>query len=108
VSGILKLLYFQLRGTNIAWAEFHCVEIMSLNSVEYKRIGLLAASIIINYNSNIVLLTTNLFLKLLNVFFDLEDFRMPPTDPPKVGYDEIEKKLRIIDKELDLILEKIF
>jgi len=27
--------------------------------------------------------------------------------PPKVGYGEIERKLRIIDKELDLILGKI-
>lgn len=48
-----------------------------------------------------------IYRQLLNVFFQIGDFRIPPTSEPKIGYSTIENELRQVDKELDLLIEKI-
>lgn len=45
------------------WADFHVVEVMSAKKFIYKRIGYLAASLILEQTSPVLLLATNLIKK---------------------------------------------
>lgn len=49
----------------------------------------------------------NVYKKLLEIYFQVEDFRMPPTAEPQVGYFVIKDELETVDKELDSLIKKI-
>jgi len=49
----------------------------------------------------------NVYKKLLEIFFQVENFRMPPTAEPKVGYFLIKDEFESVDKELDSLINKI-
>ena len=47
------------------------------------------------------------YKKLLEIYFEIEDFRMPPSVAPKIGYHALERMLEEADRELDRIIEEI-
>lgn len=49
----------------------------------------------------------NIYKKLLDIFFELKEFKVSPVTEPLCGYLEIEKGLREVDSELDQVLKKI-
>jgi AP-3 complex subunit delta-1 len=62
-EAVRKLTYLQMLGYNIDWASFAIVEVMSQPRFGHKRIGYLAANQSFNEDTNVILLTTNLFKK---------------------------------------------
>jgi AP-3 complex subunit delta-1 len=60
---VLKLTYLQMLGHDVAWAAFHCVDVMSSPRFRAKRIGFLGAAQTFNESTDVLLLTTNLFRK---------------------------------------------
>lgn len=42
---------------------------------------------------------------MLEIFFQIEDFRMPPTAEPEVGYILIRNELEIVDQLLNNMIE---
>jgi hypothetical protein len=47
------------------------------------------------------------FEKVIGNFFQVEDFRIPPTNDTKVEYFLIKYELETVDKELDSLIKKI-
>lgn len=62
-EAVRKITYLQMLGYNIDWAAFAIVEVMSQSRFDHKRIGYLAANQSFNEDTNVILLTTNLFKK---------------------------------------------
>merc|ERR1711871_1620115 len=62
-DAVLKLVYLNMLGYDMGWAAFNIVETMSQPKFSHKRIGYLAASIVFDENTEVTLLTTNLFKK---------------------------------------------
>jgi len=60
---ILKLAYLNMLGYDMSWATFAVVEVMSHTRFAVKRPGYLASSICFNDNTDVGLLTINLFKK---------------------------------------------
>jgi AP-3 complex subunit delta-1 len=52
-------------GYDMKWAAFHVLELMSSTVFKYKRIGFLAASQSFDENTEIIIMTTQLFKKTL-------------------------------------------
>ena len=62
-EAIRKLTYLQMQGYNISWAAFSIVEVMSQPRFAHRRIGYLAANQSFTEQTDVLLLTTNLFKK---------------------------------------------
>lgn len=62
-EAVRKLTFLQMNGYNVSWASFSIIEVMSQNRFAHKRIGYLAANQSFNENTDVILLTTNLFKK---------------------------------------------
>lgn len=60
---VLKLSYLNMLGYDMSWSSFAVVEVMSHNRFMIKRPGYLASSICFNANTDVGLLTINLFKK---------------------------------------------
>eukprot|EP01029_Cantina_marsupialis_P006287 TRINITY_DN1687_c0_g1_i1.p1 TRINITY_DN1687_c0_g1~~TRINITY_DN1687_c0_g1_i1.p1 ORF type:complete len:709 (-),score=152.90 TRINITY_DN1687_c0_g1_i1:512-2638(-) len=63
VNAVKKLIFLQMLGTNIDWASFNIVEVMSMDKFALKRIGFLAASQTFTPDTDVVVLCTNLLSK---------------------------------------------
>eukprot|EP01028_Stygiella_incarcerata_P013353 TRINITY_DN82199_c0_g1_i1.p1 TRINITY_DN82199_c0_g1~~TRINITY_DN82199_c0_g1_i1.p1 ORF type:complete len:1170 (+),score=357.51 TRINITY_DN82199_c0_g1_i1:125-3634(+) len=63
---VQKLAYLHMMGYDMSWASFHVLEVMSSTRFVYKRVGYLAAAVSFRENSDVLLLSTNLFKKDLN------------------------------------------
>ena len=63
LNAVLKLFYLQSFGYDISWAAFHFVDVMAMPRFKAKRSGFLAAAQSFNDNTDVMLLTTNLFRK---------------------------------------------
>lgn len=62
-TAVLKLLYLEMYGFDMSWANFHILEVMSSNKLQQKRVGYLAASQSFYKDSDILMLATNLMKK---------------------------------------------
>jgi len=62
-EAVRKLTYLQMIGYNISWAAFAIIEVMSQPRFGHRRIGYLAANQSFDENTDVILLTTNLFKK---------------------------------------------
>lgn len=62
-AAILKLTYLTMLGYDMSWATFAVVEVMSHNKFVTRRPGYLASAISFNDNTDVGLLTINLFKK---------------------------------------------
>ncbi|AET37966.1 Apl5p Ecym_2217 [Eremothecium cymbalariae DBVPG len=62
-NAILKLIYLEMYGFDMSWANFHVLEVMSSNKFQHKRVGYLAASQSFHKDSDILMLATNLLKK---------------------------------------------
>ncbi|KAI9144135.1 Clathrin/coatomer adaptor, adaptin-like protein [Paraphysoderma sedebokerense] len=62
-TAVLKLVYLQMLGYDISWADFHIVEVMSLPKFHHKRIGYLAATQSFRQDTDVLMLCTNLIKK---------------------------------------------
>ena len=62
-QAVLKLVYLEMMGYDVQWASFHFVDVMSFPRFRAKRIGFLAASQTFDDETDVALLTTNLFRK---------------------------------------------
>ena len=62
-QAVLKLAYLHQYGHDVSWASFHFVDVMSFPRFRAKRIGFLAASQTFDDETDVALLTTNLFRK---------------------------------------------
>jgi len=60
---ILKLAYLNMLGYDMSWASFQIVEVMSHNRFSLRRPGYLASAICFGTNTDVGLLTINLFKK---------------------------------------------
>jgi len=60
---VLKLSYLNMLGYDMSWATFAVVEVMSHNRLAIKRPGYLASAMSFNENTDVGLLTINLFKK---------------------------------------------
>lgn len=59
-------MQLQMLGYDISWAAFNIVEVMSQPTFTNKRIGYLAAAQSFHEGTEVVMLTTSLFKKVLN------------------------------------------
>lgn len=62
-GAVLKLAYLNMLGYDMSWSTFSVVEVMSHNRFAIKRPGYLASAICFNENTDVGLLTINLFKK---------------------------------------------
>ena len=62
-QAIRKLTYLQMIGYDVSWASFFIIEVMSQSRFAHKRIGYLAAAQIFTAETEVTLLTVNLFKK---------------------------------------------
>ncbi|CAI4980444.1 AVN_HP_G0114650.mRNA.1.CDS.1 [Saccharomyces cerevisiae] len=62
-NAVLKLTYLEMYGFDMAWCNFHILEVMSSNKLQQKRVGYLAASQSFYKDSDILMLATNLLKK---------------------------------------------
>lgn len=62
-TAVLKLIYLEMYGFDMSWANFHILEVMSSNKLQQKRVGYLAASQSFYKDSDILMLATNLMKK---------------------------------------------
>ena len=62
-EALRKLTYLQMQGYNISWSAFAIIEVMSQPRFAHKRIGFLAANQSFNDQTEVLMLTTNLFKK---------------------------------------------
>jgi AP-3 complex subunit delta-1 len=62
-QAVLKLVYLQMLGHDVSWAAFHFVDVMASARFRGKRIGFLAAAETFTEQTDVLLLTTNLFRK---------------------------------------------
>lgn len=60
---ILKLAYLSMLGYDMSWASFHIVEVMSHNRFSLRHPGYLASALCFGSNTDVGLLTINLFKK---------------------------------------------
>ncbi|KAG2392299.1 hypothetical protein C9374_012551 [Naegleria lovaniensis] len=63
--GVQKVTYLHMLGYDMNWAAFHILEVMSSPIFTYKRIGYLAASLGFTPQTDVILLTHQLFRKEL-------------------------------------------
>ncbi|AMD21351.1 HER072Cp [Eremothecium sinecaudum] len=75
-NAILKLTYLEMYGFDMAWANFHVLEVMSSNKIQQKRVGYLAASQSFHKDSDILMLATNLLKKDLKYSAKNDTVRM--------------------------------
>ncbi|KAL9649456.1 hypothetical protein ABK040_000695 [Willaertia magna] len=64
-TGVQKLTYLHMLGYDMNWAAFHILEVMSSPIFAYKKIGYLAASLSFTPQTDVILLTHQLFRKEL-------------------------------------------
>ncbi len=62
-NAIEKLTYLQLEGYDMSWANFNIIECMSMPWFGHKHVGYLAAAQSFYADTDVILLTTNLFRK---------------------------------------------
>ncbi|CAI1749709.1 hypothetical protein SEUBUCD646_0P00930 [Saccharomyces eubayanus] len=62
-NAVLKLTYLEMYGFDMAWCNFHILEVMSSNKLQQKRVGYLGASQSFYKDSDILMLATNLLKK---------------------------------------------
>ena len=62
-TAVLKLIYMQMLGHDVTFGAFHMVDVMSSPRYRAKRIGFLGAAQTFNDETDVLLLTTNLFRK---------------------------------------------
>jgi len=62
-EALLKLVYLWMLGYDMSWANFHVVEVMAMPKFAHKRIGFFSAAHSFTQNTEVLLLTTNLFKK---------------------------------------------
>ena len=62
-QAIRKLTYLQMIGYDVSWASFFIIEVMSQSRFAHKRIGYLAAAQVFTAQTEVTLLTVNLFKK---------------------------------------------
>lgn len=62
-TAVLKLSYLNMLGYDMSWASFHIVEVMSHTRFSTRRPGYLASSLCFGPNTDVGLLTINLFKK---------------------------------------------
>jgi AP-3 complex subunit delta-1 len=67
VNALNKLVYLHMLGCDISPFSFKCVEIMSYPSFKHKRVGFLVASLLFKPDNEVLLLTPNLYKKMLTV-----------------------------------------
>ncbi|KAI5779461.1 adaptin N terminal region-domain-containing protein [Geopyxis carbonaria] len=65
-TAILKLIYLDMFGHDMAWASFHALEVMSSPKFRQKRVGYLAAVQSFRLDTDVLMLTTNLIKKDLH------------------------------------------
>lgn len=61
----VEMEQLQMLGYDISWAAFNIVEVMSQPTFTNKRIGYLAASQSFHEGTEVVMLTTSLFKKVI-------------------------------------------
>ncbi|OMH81752.1 AP-3 complex subunit delta-1 [Zancudomyces culisetae] len=97
-------------GYDIKWASFNVIEVMALASYEEKRIGYLAAIQSFHEETEVLMLTTNLFRKdlmsrdVMEVSLALEGLNELMTRD--LGLDLIEDILRVSKHEFGFIRKK--
>lgn len=62
-QAVEKLTYLHMLGYDVAWASFHFVDVMSFSQFGHKRVGSLAIAQSFSAETDVALLTTNLFRK---------------------------------------------
>ena len=62
-EALKKATYLQMHGYDISWTAFNCIEVMSQSLYKFKRLGYYAATLALARNTDVILLTTNLFKK---------------------------------------------
>ncbi|CEP62437.1 Apl5p LALA0_S05e05644g [Lachancea lanzarotensis] len=62
-NAVVKLAYLEMYGFDMAWANFHILEVMSSSKLQHKRIGYLAASQSFYKDADVLMLATNLLKK---------------------------------------------
>ncbi|RHZ80658.1 hypothetical protein Glove_134g191 [Diversispora epigaea] len=62
-TAVSKLTYLQMLGYDMSWASFHVVEVMSSPKFPQKQTGYLAATQSFGQDTDVLMLTTNLFKK---------------------------------------------
>ncbi|SCU98799.1 LAFA_0G20230g1_1 [Lachancea sp. 'fantastica'] len=62
-NAVVKLTYLEMYGFDMAWANFHILEVMSSSKLQHKRIGYLAASQTFYKDADVLMLATNLLKK---------------------------------------------
>lgn len=75
-NAVLKLTYLEMYGFDMAWANFHVLEVMTSNNFQQKRVGYLAASQSFYKDSDILMLATNLLKKDLKYDLSNETVKM--------------------------------
>ncbi|KAK8827721.1 hypothetical protein WA577_007268 [Blastocystis sp. JDR] len=63
VISLQKLIYLNLLGYNFDWAEFHVIEVMSQPLYKERRVGYLAATVLIRPESELFILCANTLKK---------------------------------------------
>ncbi|SCU80590.1 LAME_0B03862g1_1 [Lachancea meyersii CBS 8951] len=62
-NAVVKLTYLEMYGFDMAWANFHILEVMSSSKLRHKRVGYLAASQSFYKDVDVLMLATNLLKK---------------------------------------------
>ncbi|KAI9812654.1 MAG: AP-3 complex subunit delta [Thelocarpon impressellum] len=62
-TALLKLVYLEMFGNDMAWASFHVLEVMSSPKYLHKRVGYLGAVQTFGPNTDVLMLATNLLKK---------------------------------------------
>lgn len=62
-------MQLDMLGYDLAWANFHIIEVMSSSKYHLKTVGYLAASQSFNQHTDILMLTTNLLKKVMISIF---------------------------------------
>lgn len=65
-SLIAKLMFLTMRGENTSWGQIEVVKLMTAERFSYKRIGYLAATMLLDENNELVVLATATVQKDLN------------------------------------------
>lgn len=60
---VLKLTYLEMYGYDMSWSSFYVLEVMSSAKFQQKRVGYLAAMQSFRTDTDVLMLTTNLFKK---------------------------------------------
>ncbi|KIM26948.1 hypothetical protein M408DRAFT_330313 [Serendipita vermifera MAFF 305830] len=65
-GAILKMTFLDMLGYDLAWANFHIIEVMSSQKYHLKTVGYLASSQSFNQQTDVLMLVTNLLKKDLS------------------------------------------